>query len=57
MPISEIESLLEDWRDGKYIEVSDSLKSLSPSEVVSFCDILVRYSGQNNLNILRKFMD
>ena len=51
-----IEGLLEDWRDGKYIEVADTLDRMDGKYVVQFCDLLVRYEGINQLNILKKLL-
>lgn len=49
--------LLDKWRDGKYLEVAETLGQMEPKYVAQFCVLLVRYDGVAQLDVLHKMMD
>jgi hypothetical protein len=57
MTMPTMEGLLEEWRDGKYLEVAETLERMSPKYVAQFCVLLVRYAGVAQVDVLHKMMD
>ncbi len=48
---------LEMFRDGKYLELSESLQKESPACIAGLCYYLVKYEGVGHLDFLRKLID
>ncbi len=52
-----MEGLLEEWRDGAYLEVAKTLERMGPKYVAQFCALLVRYEGTSQVDVLNKMMN
>ncbi len=57
MVLPTMEGLLEEWRDGKYLEVAETLERMGPKYVAQFCVLLVKYEGVSQIDVLHKMMD
>jgi hypothetical protein len=57
MTMPTMEGLLEEWRDGAYLEVAKTLERMGPKYVAQFCALLVRYEGTSQVDVLNKMMN
>ena len=57
MVLPTMEGLLEEWRDGKYLEVAKTLERMGPKYVAQFCVLLVKYDGVSQIDVLHKMLD
>ncbi len=50
------EAYLELFRDERYLELTDALKTETPQCIVEFCRMVVKYEGPHHLEFIRDLL-